>query len=706
MPSHSGSATNNYRPEIQGLRALAVAAVIVNHFNSGLLPSGDLGVDIFFVISGFVITSSLAGSRHLPFKEYILDFYYRRIKRLFPTLVLCVVATCLIGLLFIPPKSDFFDVTWRTGISALFGVSNFYLLLKSFDYFSTSSEFNLFTQTWSLGVEEQFYFLFPALVWIAGRWSATSIRWATNLFVFVAALLGCSIFLFIHLSQSQQAIAFYLMPSRFWELGAGCLAFLVIDRKAFAINLPKLLRPEYFLLAMLATLVVPQSYQVATTILVVILSGFLIMSVHQNSSAYRILTLKPLMYIGLISYPLYLWHWSVLVISRWTTGIHWWSIPIQLGLMLVMAAATHHYVEAPLKNYVWATNRARAIAYGVAISAVSAVLLVGVGVPFKGWIYSGSDPDFNQINSLRSKGNGAFLGPSSTSEFSEAAKSLWLINKRCNMTPQMLTGKYYQPKPDVNQTFIQNCISGQNPKIVLVGDSFSSMIAAHTALAASKIGYEFKTIFGYGCPFPLHFENIAFKSQTSCPIDIQLLRTELQRNLNRGDIVVLRLYFPSRAYINFSRDQVLTKNAELFSAYDLEIEALYREVFARGGSLLLIGSNPTIEFSPACNSPQWFNYFLSTECSKGVPMDSSGKTLFSLGHDQHLASKFSNTFPKFEFVDITRLLCDEAQGNCKTSIDGAYLYQDNQHITSAAVDLIYENILSSLQRLSDVKSKS
>ena len=145
--------SENYRREIDGLRAFAVIAVIINHFNNKLLPSGYLGVDIFFVISGFVITSSLANRESNGFWDFICSFYARRLKRLVPALaffvIICSILICLVN-----PYPGF---SLFTGLTSLFGVSNIYLLRESTDYFAESTQLNIFTHTWSLGVEEQFY---------------------------------------------------------------------------------------------------------------------------------------------------------------------------------------------------------------------------------------------------------------------------------------------------------------------------------------------------------------------------------------------------------------------------------------------------------------------------------------------------------------------------------------------------------------------
>jgi len=152
-----------YRPEIDGIRALALIAVIINHFEKSVLPSGFLGVDIFLAISGFAISSSLIHRPRQSFRHGVLDFYARRIKRLVPALVFCIVVTSALACLFDPSPG----ISLQTGLAALLGASNLYLFWQSTDYFAPSTELNIFTQTWSLGVEEQFYFLFPLLLWAA-----------------------------------------------------------------------------------------------------------------------------------------------------------------------------------------------------------------------------------------------------------------------------------------------------------------------------------------------------------------------------------------------------------------------------------------------------------------------------------------------------------------------------------------------------------
>lgn len=600
-----------YRADIDGLRALAIISVIINHYYKDILPSGYLGVDIFFVISGYVITSVLTNRKHFSFNDFILDFYQRRVKRLLPALLLCVSITTLTGFLFISPSSPSFNDSWKTGLATLFGFSNFYLLSLATDYFGTSAEFNLFSQTWSLGVEEQFYLLFPLLVWLAG-FSRERPRGARNLFYSVGLISVVSVVSFAYLSARNNPASYFMMSSRFWELGAGCLVFLILHKKILANEILNMLRPGIIFVALVAALFIPLTYQVQATVLVVLLTVLLIASLRPASSIYKLLTLKPVVFVGLISYSLYLWHWSVLAISRWTIGIHWWSFPIQLGITFLLAFVSYRFVEHPLRHLAWSTNRFATILYGLAAAIVCSLLLTGMGIPFKGYIYSGTNNV--QIERYANSEPGNLSTPPG---FDESIGLQW---QECNMTPQYLRGKINQPRPSIDQDFFLKCISDSRPKVILIGDSFASTIQKHIALAAMDIGYEYKLIFGYVCPYPLDPRQITGSAVLQCDIDPAIVKAGLLQNMNPGDIVVLRLNFPIPKYIEYSR--LSLEKGDILAAYDKEIDSLYHAVHAKGGSLLLIGANPTVPLNPECISPQWFNSLQSDNC-KEISLDSS-----------------------------------------------------------------------------------
>ncbi len=359
-----------YRPEIDGLRAFAVVAVIINHFNKDLLPSGYLGVDIFFVISGYVITSSLAGRESKNFLDFLTAFYERRIKRLAPALVVFVLITSVLICLFNPDPRGALGLGWES----LFGLSNVSLYRSSTDYFAQSSELNPFTHTWSLGVEEQFYLLFPFLIWFSG-FGKQSTKGAKNLFFWVGALTIVSLIGFIHLYQVNQPAAYFLMPPRFWEMAAGCLIFIGFQKRARIEQALEQVPPLLVVAAMVGVMFLPVSAAVPATISIVVLSAILIACLKKGTATYKVFTLNKIVFLGLISYSLYLWHWSILSISRWTIGIHWWSVPFQTLLMLCLAAASYKLIEKPVRNGEWSKNRLTTLTVGITIPISASVIL-------------------------------------------------------------------------------------------------------------------------------------------------------------------------------------------------------------------------------------------------------------------------------------------------------------------------------------------
>jgi len=382
--TRSRTLSNKYRPEIDGLRAFAVVAVIINHFNKDLLPSGYLGVDIFFVISGYVITSSLEGRESKNFLDFLTGFYERRIKRLVPALVVFVLITSVLICLFNPDPTR----ALRTGITSLFGLSNLYLLKQSTDYFAQSTELNPFTHTWSLGVEEQFYLLFPFLIWFTG-FSQQTAKGARNLFFWVGALTIASLIGFIYLYQVKQPTAYFFMPTRFWEMATGCLLFIGLQKRVSIEQALEQVPPLLVVAAMVGVMFLPVSEAVTATIGIVVLSVVLIACLKQGTTAYKFFTLEKVVYIGLISYSLYLWHGTVLSISRWTIGIHWWSVPIQIGLMLMMAITSYNWIETPLRKSKWFSKRWKNLSAGVGLLSILSGVLILVGEHLKGKMYLG-----------------------------------------------------------------------------------------------------------------------------------------------------------------------------------------------------------------------------------------------------------------------------------------------------------------------------
>ena len=360
----------SYRADIDGLRAIAVLAVIASHLPEKFLSSGFLGVDVFFAISGFVVTASLLNQRRTKLSQLYVGFLARRVKRLLPALAVCVAVSASVVLATDPfPRHSV-----QTGLAALFGFANVVLFFFELDYFSPSSIFNAFTHTWSLGVEEQFYVVFPMFVWLFYfRTHTVSFKPLA-----IAMIVGgsISVALFAGLYEDHQAAAFFLMPARIWELGIGSLA-LIASRHPWTIRMQGTLRKlaPVALALLIACFFVPEDHAMPTTLVAVFLTG-LLLATDERSHAARLLTLRPVVYIGRISYSLYLWHWPIIALGPIVLATTWRSSAVYVIAMALAAVVSFHWIEKPLRYKNWTARRIHDIGLGLACNLLVAVALL------------------------------------------------------------------------------------------------------------------------------------------------------------------------------------------------------------------------------------------------------------------------------------------------------------------------------------------
>jgi peptidoglycan/LPS O-acetylase OafA/YrhL len=363
----------SYRADIDGLRAIAVLAVIASHLPEKFLPSGFLGVDVFFAISGFVVTASLLNQRRTQLSHLYAGFLARRIKRLMPALTLCVAVTSFVVLVTDPfPRHSI-----ETGLAALFGFGNIVLFFFELDYFSPSSIFNAFTHTWSLGVEEQFYVVFPMFTWLFYfRLQSDSFKPLAGAMVLGGLL---SVVMFAVLYDDHQAAAFFLMPARIWELGIGALVFLA-SRRTQTARVQRILRhlSPFALVMLIVCFFAPERYAVPATLAAVGLTG-LLLATDDRSPAARLLTLRPVIYVGRISYSLYLWHWPIIALGPIVLATTWRSSLVYVVATAIAAVISFHWVEKPLRYKTWTTYRIRDIGLGLGANFVlGAVVLLAM----------------------------------------------------------------------------------------------------------------------------------------------------------------------------------------------------------------------------------------------------------------------------------------------------------------------------------------
>lgn len=332
-----------YQPHLDGLRTVAVVPVIVFHLGSPLFPGGFVGVDIFFVISGFLITGILLEDMSKG-RYSLLEFYKRRILRILPALSVVLITTFLLsGLLF-------FDMdrqeTGRTILAAAAFISNIYFWQSS-DYFSAPAEANPLLHTWSLAVEEQFYIFFPPLLYAMARYARR------HLFLILVLLCAVSLIGCIALTMRYAPHAFYLLPSRAWELGAGAaLAIWTRDRNVpWAGNaLPGLVGIAFVLLSM--AFINSDSLFPGWIAIWPVAGATLLIGWGDRGLLGRLLSSAPFVFIGKISYSLYLWHWPVIVFWKAQMADDLTAATmIMLGAVSVLLAlASTRFIEKPFRS--------------------------------------------------------------------------------------------------------------------------------------------------------------------------------------------------------------------------------------------------------------------------------------------------------------------------------------------------------------------
>ena len=599
-----------YRPEIDGLRGVAVLAVIINHFNDTILPGGYLGVDVFFVISGFVITASLAARNSSSFAELFLGFYARRVRRLLPALILFVLISGVLVCFLMPDPGGVLGI----GRRALFGISNIQLYRESIQYFSESAKLNPYTHTWSLGVEEQFYLLFPFLVAWSG-FSRSSEQGPRRLAISLAVLSTLSLALFIYLYPRNQSAAYFLMPSRFWEMGAGCLLFL-FWMKAPQNTLSRIPRPvsAVTVVVLLTTFLLPLQWAVVATILAVLATTVMILSIRQGCVAYRVLAHPLLVKVGLISYSLYLWHWGVLAFSRLSIGISWWTIPFQVLLMAALAIASYRTVESPLRKLRWSPRDGWTIAIGISALIVAAALLLGFRL-FSDQMYLGK-----------------FKGKDF--EYVQARMSCELMNIK------------------LDRSQWRSCLdrSGVGPHLFVLGDSHASNLVPSLQAVAPGLGFVDLRYLTNAMPHPFHTADT--RSAANFWGQSKEYRQWIE-GLNSQDVVVFTRGFSPDPQAQRSLRQQLT--------------LLAAEVPARGATLVLVDDIPR-----TCDEEDFRRGFLLTG-GKGCRISKQEALAHRAPYTQ-LLQQVSQGKKGIVVLDPLPELCE---GNaCYPTLRGKILYVD------------------------------
>lgn len=454
----------SYRPEVDGLRALAVIPVVLFHLNADWLPGGYLGVDVFFVISGFLITAIL--QREMQEGTFrFRDFWTRRVKRIAPALLAMIAVVLLLCpfLLFLPKVHS----VGTDGLAAIFSYANVWMFVQAGDYWGDAAESSPFLHTWSLSLEEQFYFVYPFLLW-------ATIKLRANVGKVLMALIAISFLCFSLGVLTHPTATFYLLPTRAWELALGGLAAYFHGNRQAIVS-----QTTSAILAGIGLAGIVVSYGLELTsssishvaVLPVVGSALFIFFSNAQSWPGRLLSWHPVVFVGKISYSLYLWHWPVIVLAK-----AYYQRPLDLPGYLCVVLMT---IILTLCSYLWVEIPTRRLANPYPrflVQLCASVLLCGVGmqlgmqwkypssfadVQFHG-LYYDVTPVIGEVSTANQLKREGIVAPTRPAEFGDAF--------RMNGIPG-------------------GDLSRHAPSVVILGDSHGAMWAKSIDSVCTQLGH-------------------------------------------------------------------------------------------------------------------------------------------------------------------------------------------------------------------------
>lgn len=331
----------SYRSEIDGLRAVAIIPVLLFHLNLEFMSGGYLGVDVFFVISGYLITRIIL--KEIESNRFTLKrFWARRLRRIFPVLSTMLMITSIVAyfISFRPELSSYGEV----GLASVFSVANIVLAFMVGDYWGVGATNSPYLHTWSLSVEEQFYFFYPVLIFFLVK------NFFENTGKVLIVFSVFSLFLFLFFLDRNPTLAFYSLPTRSWELFfGGILAFFHFNKKYASSSFSL----DFFSIAGLFLIVFSMFFASEENglgwfyVVPVLGAGLILINSNSESLVNRFLSLRCVVYVGKLSYSLYIWHWPVIVLGKYylidSQGD--FSIWRSLILIVILSAFSYHVVE-------------------------------------------------------------------------------------------------------------------------------------------------------------------------------------------------------------------------------------------------------------------------------------------------------------------------------------------------------------------------
>jgi peptidoglycan/LPS O-acetylase OafA/YrhL len=692
-----------YVPQIDALRAIAVIAVLVFHLENRWLPGGYAGVDVFFVVSGYVISRSMMELDANRWWRFLGEFYSRRSLRILPALLVCVGVSFLLTTVFVP-RAWLSTTAYQTARYSLWGFGNYGLLASGDGYFDPRIEYNAFAHMWSLGVEEQFYLLFPLIffVWVASRRTAGKNRDLGT--ILLGALLLASLAYSAIATNTAPARAYYLLPSRFWELAAGGLLFqahFVGWRLADA--KPKLrsiqLGASLLLIAVGIVASVREQFPFPWALAAVCGTvGVIDVVTGSGASASRMaraLSQPTLIWVGRRSYSLYLWHWPIYALFRWTVGLDT-AVAMGLALALTFAAATisFRWVETPFRR----RPLMRQARYGYLVFVgLACIFVVSSSVKF----------------AEQHKGR---FSASVTDRYASGWYDMdFTLAQRSGERPCSV-GKERKLLPNDGYLDVlraTNCTraaanDARPLQLFVTGNShawaYEPLLTQLAAVEPASVNLYFKSS---GCTL-LKLDVTLDKEPSDCGEFFQAVLRDIRAKIQPGDVIFL----PALRLPRLSDQAGLTSEATardaLFGKRAVEMRLAARdearrvlEPFLRAGARVVFEAPKPIFLAPAYRCSDWFNRH-NPVCAPGLTISREFMLAFRQPVMDEMAS-LSRAEPGISVWDPFDILCPTQ--TCAAIVGGKPYFVDADHVSAYANAVLFPDFVRFIRNLDSPKAQ-
>lgn len=626
----------NYRPEVDGLRAIAVIAVLIFHAFPSVLPGGYLGVDVFFVISGFLITGII--KREIQREEFSFShFYERRIRRIIPALYFVIIATFIIAVLLYPP-SDLRNYAVTAFSSSLYFLN--FVAANNLGYFDEFSQTQALLHIWSLSVEEQFYFLVPALLILASKFIPSQLP-------HLIALILLASYVFSGLNPSEPA--YFYLTERAWELLTGSLLAL-LPYKSYRLSPVIKNLAVTVLLGSFIFFNKGVSHPGWLTALPVMSTLALLLPYESNNGLFRLLTNRVTLWAGTRSYSLYLWHFPLLSYVHYVSEVAtylWLSLAL-LG-SFILAECSYRFVERPFRDSNLYSRKA--IYAGFAISTFVIVAVSFIAFDQKGYMRSFTEQEIALFETAK-----------------ESPK-----RDKCHGLPAEIA-----------------CIYGQGPaKLAVFGDSHAVELAYALSTARSDAVLHLSYS---GCQ-----PNTLFAQGTYCKDWTDNSIKFLEQSSNIEEVIVS---YRINNWLFGDHKQAYPQQPSSVSLGDRELVwaslvDILRRLVTAGKKVTYVEQAPELQ--------QRIQTLFHTRQLSPSGYQILGVTEDWWNERNHWVTQRRSEFPaEVKIVNTSRLFCES--GSCYAARENTSFYFDNNHMSVGGAEKVVEQIGAVTKAAADSRS--